>query len=902
MKTRWLLALAPLTLVAAPEPGQVLPIQVTLVPPDFVFHFTPRVQVPGAPRTSLVLSGGGTRGIAHIGVIQRLEELGYPIDSVAGTSAGSLVGALYACGYSGREIESLFTRVDFNRAFLDPLLRSPGSTLEEQEADNGTLLSVEVDGGGPTFALGMRNGLEIQRTLEGLLSRGSYFSGGDFDRLKVPLRILATNLSSGQGRVFQQGDMVEALRASMAVWGAFRPVVIEGQQYVDGAMSENIPVLTAREAFHPDLTLAVDVSNPMGRESVSNFFSVTARALDLSIERQQQVSRAAASLVLRPELHIVPFAAYGRQVPDLVRAGREALDARAHELAKMNLEAFGQAEIPGARSIEVIGIPPGPLQSTQAAMLPAGEPIRVRHAQALLQQGLVHGLAKSGSVSLAGGVLQIRFEAYGPVVHQEVEVPKAWRSAFQAELADQCPVGKPFNPERFGLLLGRWVHRLVMNGTPLVDARGSGFDESTGTLRVLLREPLVQGIVIRGGEQRDQHYLGRLLRPLKGRTLRAETLRSTLSLAERRLKLSEIRYQLRPLRDPLSGEEGVELVLVPVPRQVYAVDFTLGFESTLGNQAGAAFTTRNFLGTGAEVEVAAGLNRLQQQAQIAAQYTFHTLPGAGLEARTSWLDQRLEPRLNLDPAGISARFRFLETGLGSFARFGNLGQGKASLDITQRWAEHLSDQAWAPRRSTTLELSGEWDNLDRHTFPEQGHLLRARFGGGEAKGGLDPAIPFRFGYFRSRNLFPLAELDPSTRVGLDLDAEWGAGRNLPLDRWWAFGGPASMVGSRALDFLTPNFVSGRMGLPIRMNGPLGLSLQLVPRFDYAYLSVDGGHLFSGSRAMGEGLILRTMVAKFYVELSYGFLKTCTSGQGWSRTSGSFNAVIGTRPFDLWRRK
>ncbi|MBP1626006.1 MAG: hypothetical protein H6Q00_481 [Holophagaceae bacterium] len=898
MSVRGLLALTSLTLAAAPETAPLV-VPVNLVPPDYIFHFTPRVKVPGLPRTALVLSGGGARGIAHIGVIQRLEELGYPIDSVAGTSAGSLVGALYACGYSGREIETLFARVDFNQAFLDPLQRSPGSTLEEQEADNGTLLSVEVDRGRPSFALGLRNGLEIQRTLEGLLARGSYFSGGDFDRLRVPLRVVATNLTTGKPKVFAQGDMVEALRASMAVWGAFRPVVIGDEQFVDGAMSENIPVMTAKEAFHQDLTLAVDVSNPMGQGNPNNFFSVTARALDLAIERQQDLSRAAASLVLRPKLDIVPFASYGTQVPGLVRAGRDALDANIDELGKLTLAPLGEELIPGARRIEICGISSKRLQETRDALVNPGEPIRMRHVQVLLQQALVHGLAKSGSVSLTGDLLQLRLEPYAPVRGLLVEAPEAWRPTFQAELAAQCPLGQPFNPEAFGLLLERWVHRMVGNGDPLVDARGSGFDESTGTLKVRIRQPLLRSLDIRGGRKRDRRYLESLLAPLKGRPLKVRELRNCLTLGERRLKLSELRYRFRPLADPHSGEEGVELVLVPVPRDVDAVDFTLGFESTLGSQVGCAYTTRDFLSTGAELEVAGGLNRLQQQARVAAQEAFKAFPGAGLEARASWLDQRLEPRLSLESGTRTDEFRFGEVGLGTYVRFGNLGQGKLSLEATQRWGEARSGGTWTPHRSFAGELSGEWDNLDRHTFPEQGHLLRARFGRGLAQ---DSSTSFRLGYLRSRNLYPLLELDPSTRVGLDLDGEWGWGKALPLDQWWTVGGPTFLVGSQALDCLTPNFVVGRLGLPIRTNGPMGLSLQVVPRFDYACFSTEAGHLFRGTRAMGQGLVVRTMVAKFYVELSYGFLRAYTPEQGWTRATGSFNALIGARPFDLWRRK
>ena len=123
-----------------------------------------------------------------------------------------------------------------------------------------------------------------------------------------------------------------------------------------------------------------------------------------------------------------------------------------------------------------------------------------------------------------------------------------------------------------------------------------------------------------------------------------------------------------------------------------------------------------------------------------------------------------------------------------------------------------------------------------------------------------------------------------------------------MDRWWITGGPSFLVGSDAQSILAPNFMAARLGLPVRLEGPFGLSMQVVPRFDYARLAKDLADLFQGSRAQGTGLVLRTMMAKFYVELAYGFLKVYEPGSGWGRTSGSFNALIGTRPFDLWSQR
>jgi len=876
--------------------------EVEVIPPDHIFHFAPRVAIPGRPKLGLVLSGGGARGVGHIGVLQRLDEAGYPVDCVVGTSSGALMGTLYACGYSGQEIEALFARVDFSRAFLDPFQRSPGRTLQEDEADNGTLFTIQTERGLPTVALGLKSGVAIQRTLEGLLARGAYFSGGDFDRLKMPLRVMATNVETGQGRLFDHGDLVEALRASMALPGAFRPVLIEGQQYVDGALAENLPVYAARETFDPEVVLAVDISSPLANGRVSNFFSLATRSLDLVIEGRQRDSRANASVVVQPDLPDVPFTDYGKGLPDIVRDAREAFDAKELELRAKILSAGGE-EAP----LPVVGVELEPatderIRRIVRTLLPEGQPIRSWSVLAVLQQALVHGLAQGARAQVkeleGHKVLAFAFVPCAPVVSLQVDAPEKWQEAILAELRANFQPGERFNPERFGAFLGRWVHGLVMSGSPLVDARGSGFEPETGVLRVVVREPVLSSLDMKGALPAEAHYLQEAARPLLGQSLQTRRLRDLIALAEQRLHLEELRYQLKPT------PEGCELILVPVRQKRQNLDVSFGFESTQGWLGGFRYGTVNFGGLGAELELAGAQNLLQKDLALAVRRPFATYLGAALEFRSAYTEQKLRSQLTFPSPAIpqpygSARIGALDFALGTSCRFGNLGQGKAEFALDERRATYQQGNLEQSRRNRVLELFAEWDNFDRHTFPREGLLLRWRYGAGEAQA---PAQPFRYSYLRARGLQPLGSKESRAELGLDLDVEWGFGKDLPLDRWWIQGGPAFLVGSRAQGLFVPNFAAARLGLPLRMDGPFGLSLQVIPRYDFCRVAPDARSLFRGPRLQGTGLVVRTMVAKFYVELAYGFLKVDETGAGWGKTTGSFNALIGTKPFDLWSRK
>ena len=890
------------------------PLEVKVIAPDNLFRFAPRVEVPGRPTLGLVFSGGGARGVAQIGVIQRLEEVGFPVDNITGTSAGSLMGALMASGFSGTEIEELFTRVDFNRAFLDPLLRSEGTTLSEDEAGNGTFLSFQLDAGLPSFALALRDGVEIQRTLEGLLARGAFYSGSDFNGLKYPLRVVATNLETGQGRVFDHGDLVEALRASMAVPGAFRPVVVDGHPYVDGALVENLPVFTAKEAFHPELILAVDVSAPLERRAVSNFFSLAARSLDVVVERRQWESRAAASILLRPQLPMMNFTDYGSRVPALVEAGRKAFDAGIPELRKALFRDLGGEEILSRLPVEVNT--PRPLPAEAAAMLarvvPAG-PVLRQDAIVAIQQLLLHGWAKEARGSVTGqgpqAVLRLEVTPFARVRGLTLQAPARWQERLSADLKARFPLGEPFNPEAFGVVLGNWVHQFVVDGTPLVDVRGSGFNDATGVLDVVVKEPLIRVITVRKGRKNSEKYIQDLLAVLKGQPLQTVKLRRLIGLAEHRLHLQELRYQLYPV-DAAPGSAvgpGVEILLTPVYHQTQSLDLSLGYDTTLGGESGFSYRSLNFGGTGVEAELSGSRNRLQDRAFLALRGPMvSSLPGAGMELWAASSRQRLDQPLTwvapeINGSGADARIGKRDLGLGWNASYGNRGQGKARLDVSWRQADFESVDQRLVRHQELLELSSEWDNFDRHTFPRDGLMLRGRYGLGDAMPGPAPSGVFRFGYLRARGLSTFGSPGPGAEFGLDLDAEWGSGGGLPLDRWWPLGGTSFIIGSQPLEYLVPSFLAVRLGLPLRVAGLFGSSLQVIPRLDYGLMAGGSAQLFRSQRSLGSGLLLRTILTKFYLELGYGFLRQAPVGGKWGPASGSFSAIIGSKPFDLWKR-
>jgi NTE family protein len=269
----------------------------TVVPPAPTAPATPTAPVIAepqrrAPRLGLALGGGAARGFAHVGVIQVLEQSGIRPDLVVGTSAGSLVAALYASGLDGAALE---------RAALS--------------MDEATLTDWML----PLVNRGLLRGDALARYVRQAVG------GRLLQDMSPPLGVLATDLASGQGVLFRRGDAAQAVRASSAVPGVFAPVAIAGREYVDGGLIAPVPVSQAR-AMGAEVVLAVDISADPQGNNASGLLGLLLQTTAIMGQSINRFELAGAEVVLRPALSGVGSADFASRQRSIA-AGRAAMQA-----------------------------------------------------------------------------------------------------------------------------------------------------------------------------------------------------------------------------------------------------------------------------------------------------------------------------------------------------------------------------------------------------------------------------------------------------------------------------------------------------------------------------------------------------------------------------------------------
>ena len=318
------LALATAIFVAAPSPS----------------HADQAAAANGRPRIGLVLAGGGAKGGAHVGVLKVLEEMHVPIDCIAGTSMGALVGGGYASGIPAKDLETFVTTIDWKKVVgsqgrrdLEPI---------EQKRD-GVTYSNDFEFGITPDGIVLPGGLVNTSNIEDLLR--TYVATArltnQFDKLPIPYRAVATDMVTGRMVVLDKGDLATAMRASMAIPGAFAPVLMDDMILNDGGLVRNIPIDVARDLCADHVIVVNLVELPIDPKRLRTATQLLSRTMDVMIEANETLQlQTIREGDIRIDVHMgdITTADFER-VPDTVPLGEAAAREHAAALAKYAVPA-----------------------------------------------------------------------------------------------------------------------------------------------------------------------------------------------------------------------------------------------------------------------------------------------------------------------------------------------------------------------------------------------------------------------------------------------------------------------------------------------------------------------------------------------------------------------------------
>lgn len=850
--------------------------------PQHIPNFLPYKSVK-RPKVAVVLSGGGARGVSSIGVLKVLEQADIPIDLIVGTSIGSILGGLYASGYS---IEQLQRMVDTTNwadvlSFNDEARRSD-LFLDQKDAEDRSLLTVRFEGLEPILPQSLSTGQRLTNYLNLLVLQGIYHPNPTFDDLRIPFRAVATDLVSGKSVVLDRGDLTQALRASVSVPLLFSPVPRDSARLLDGGLVSNIPVDAARK-WGADIVVAVDVTSPLRPASRLNApWEIADQILGITMQAANREQLADANVVIRPDL--------GSHLSDdftnldsLIALGEASADQVVGNLKALIRSKTAEAvsKLPDETIFTDTHFNFDAMSLDQQWIVPVMALARDSAVSERSLQSLVNSMYESGDFS------DVRVEAQvdsGSSTLRLIAVPTPVMRSIKIEgnkligLDTLNAVFRPLLGHRLNFHQSRKALENILSlyrdrGYSLARIREASLDSASGLARLVIDEGVIYRRDIRGTTKTKDYVIWRELPWKESEVFQVRKIAQGISNLYGTNLFEQVSINVRS-----EGEKDEHQVVdIDVrERSTELIRLGLRIDNERSIQPSIDVRDENLMGIGAELGAHAfgGSRNRSFLGEFKATRIFNSYFTFGLKAYYTLHDVNVyadEPESNPNTWNRIRVGEYRELKQGASATFGTQLERLGTVTVEGR----LENQsAWSffgqPFQTGNIHIGSlrfgvKVDNQDRYPFPRKGVLMDISYESAfvpATSGAGFTKMSFAYDWYQT---YGRSTFHPRIRVGF-------ADATLPLTEQFSLGGQNSFYGLREDNSRGRQLLLA--SLEYRYHSPVKFffDTHFTARYDFGSIWVGPAEirLVDLRHGFGVGIALDTPVGPLELSLGQSF--------------------------------
>ena len=842
---------------------------------SFVVH--PRFRAPFAvqrgllqqqtlqrPKIGLVLSGGGARGAAQIGVLRALERHNIPVDFIAATSMGAIVGGLYAAGYTTEELESLAVSTDWDEVLSlgDEVQRSQ-LFVDQKLFDDRSFIAIRFEGLQPVLPSAVSTGQRLTEFLSAQILQALYYPFPDFDHLKIPFRAMATDLVSGRRIVLKDGSFAEALRASATVPLLFNPIEKDGMQLVDGGLVANVPVDVARSAGC-DLVIVVNTASGLRHADEMNAPWQTAdQIMGIMMEKVNERQMKDGDIIITPDIGRHLSSTFSG-LDSLIRIGEESAERHVNDiLALLDRRTDSLAAVAGGVILSA--------------------PVALERADAEIPDSLWESLTRPFAV---GPVPLADLEQCLGEVYSAGDFDSVWADVTTAAEGSRLRVHARNNPKLSGVmfsgnklvpsaelqsvfepLFGRVLnHRtttLAMErllrlyrkrGFSLAHVDSMIFDVRAGSLSFVLDEGIVDAIEVQGGVRTQDSFVLQDFPVAPGEVFQLDLARKGIAQIS---GTSLFEYVYLEITSPM---DRIVLTIRIKERPSQLVRLGLRADDERHLQGSLDVRDENFRGTGMQlgVTLTGGQRNGNIQLEFSTQRLFDTYLTLGISAFHQSYDSYVYVDLPLSHPNRWEREsigEYRDIRYGFNLSFGSLlerlGNATAELIVQNVRLVNLDNapQVEERYRLAMVRLASLVDTKDAYPFPTSGVGFRMSYEFALESLGSDVGFnALQVMYEIYSGLGGHFTFHPKFSIGI-------ADKTMPLAQQYRMGGRESFYGLREDDRRGRQMILANLELRYQLPLRWAFDSYLRARYDFGTISSVPEEIKFSSLLHGVGLEL-----------------------------------------------